>query len=200
MTTGSIELRGDGSKSSRPQPWCNAARPGDGRPALLRHDDRENLPPAPTRAAREGGDAATLEKVYRYFPAQGAPHSSGVHAGGEQQMCATGERSWPARAWCSTSLDGAGAADRREVFEIVRDLNQKEGVTSSAEQNTNMALRYADYGYILESGHRHGRPGDMLRENEDVREFYLGTGSAGGGASARVPRREELQAPQARLA
>ena len=71
-----------------------------------------------------------------------------------------------------------------EVFEIVRDLNQKEGVTFLlAEQNTAMALRYADYGYILESG-RIVMDGAAaaLRENEDVREFYLGTGSAASGA------------------
>jgi len=68
-----------------------------------------------------------------------------------------------------------------EVFEIVRDLNDKEGVTFLlAEQNTGMALRYADYGYILESG-RIVMDGEaaMLRENEDVREFYLGTGGSG---------------------
>ena len=65
-----------------------------------------------------------------------------------------------------------------EVFEIVRDLNGKEGVTFLlAEQNTNMALRYADYGYILENG-RIVMDGEasMLRENEDVKEFYLGVG------------------------
>ena len=69
-----------------------------------------------------------------------------------------------------------------EVFEIVRDLNAKEGVTFLlAEQNTSMALRYADYGYILESGRivMDGAAA-MLRENEDVREFYLGTGGSGG--------------------
>ena len=75
-----------------------------------------------------------------------------------------------------------------EVFEIVRDLNQQEGVTFLlAEQNTNMALRYADYGYILESGRivMDGAAA-MLRENEDVREFYLGTGGAGRAPSARA--------------
>ena len=74
-----------------------------------------------------------------------------------------------------------------EVFEIVKDLNHKEGVTFLlAEQNTNMALRYADYGYILESGRvvMDGAAA-MLRENEDVREFYLGTGG-GAAASARA--------------
>jgi branched-chain amino acid transport system ATP-binding protein len=67
-----------------------------------------------------------------------------------------------------------------EVFEIVKELNQKEGVTVLiAEQNTNMALRYADYGYILESG-RVVMDGEAsaLRENEDVKEFYLGIGGS----------------------
>src|SRR5678815_5641197 len=66
----------------------------------------------------------------------------------------------------------------QEVFEIVRDLNTKERVTFLlAEQNTNMALRYADYGYILENG-RVVMDGEAaaLRENEDVKEFYLGMG------------------------
>ncbi|HRI18189.1 MAG TPA: ABC transporter ATP-binding protein, partial [Burkholderiaceae bacterium] len=65
-----------------------------------------------------------------------------------------------------------------EVFEIVKDLNTKENVTFLlAEQNTNMALRYADYGYILESGRivMDGAAADLAR-NEDVKEFYLGVG------------------------
>jgi len=70
-----------------------------------------------------------------------------------------------------------------EVFEIVRDLNTKEKVTFLlAEQNTNMALRYSDYGYILENG-RVVMDGDAasLRQNQDVKEFYLGMGGAGDG-------------------
>jgi branched-chain amino acid transport system ATP-binding protein len=67
-----------------------------------------------------------------------------------------------------------------EVFEIVKDLNTKERVTFLlAEQNTNMALRYADYGYILENGRIvMDGPAQSLRENEDVKEFYLGVGGA----------------------
>jgi branched-chain amino acid transport system ATP-binding protein len=64
-----------------------------------------------------------------------------------------------------------------EVFDIVQDLNSKEKVTFLlAEQNTNMALKYADYGYIMESGRvvMDGRPD--LASNEDVKEFYLGVG------------------------
>jgi branched-chain amino acid transport system ATP-binding protein len=68
-----------------------------------------------------------------------------------------------------------------EIFEIVKRLNEDEGVTILlAEQNTNVALRYADYGYILENG-RVVLDGDAasLRENEDVKEFYLGLSSSG---------------------
>ena len=66
-----------------------------------------------------------------------------------------------------------------EIFEIVKDLNTKEGVSFLlAEQNTNVALKYADYGYILESG-RVVMNGDAkeLASNEDVKEFYLGVSS-----------------------
>jgi branched-chain amino acid transport system ATP-binding protein len=68
-----------------------------------------------------------------------------------------------------------------EVFEIVKDLNQREKVTVLlAEQNTGIALRYADFGYILENGRvvMEGSAED-LRSNEDVKEFYLGLSSAG---------------------
>jgi branched-chain amino acid transport system ATP-binding protein len=68
-----------------------------------------------------------------------------------------------------------------EIFEIVRDLNQKEGVSILlAEQNTNVALKYADYGYILESGHiMMDGPAKALAENKDVKEFYLGMSGEG---------------------
>ena len=68
-----------------------------------------------------------------------------------------------------------------EIFEIVKRLNREQNVSILlAEQNTNIALRYADYGYILESG-RVVMDGEAatLRENEDVKEFYLGLSSTG---------------------
>jgi len=68
-----------------------------------------------------------------------------------------------------------------EIFEIVNELNKKEGVSILlAEQNTNIALKYADYGYILENG-RVVMDGEAsaLRENEDVKEFYLGISTGG---------------------
>jgi branched-chain amino acid transport system ATP-binding protein len=68
-----------------------------------------------------------------------------------------------------------------EIFEIVGRLNREEGVSFLvAEQNTNIALRYADYGYILENGRVvMDGPADVLRANEDVKEFYLGLSTAG---------------------
>ena len=83
-----------------------------------------------------------------------------------------------------------------EIFEIVKNLNGKEGVSFLlAEQNTNMALNYASYGYILENG-RVVMDGEAkaLRENEDVKEFYLGVAE---GKRKIVPRRQALQAAQA---
>ncbi len=68
-----------------------------------------------------------------------------------------------------------------EIFEIVKQLNEEQGVSFLlAEQNTNIALRYATYGYIVESG-RIVLDGEAkaLRENEDVKEFYLGVGGEG---------------------
>ena len=83
-----------------------------------------------------------------------------------------------------------------EIFEIVKRLNAEQGLSVLlAEQNTNMALKYATYGYILENG-RVVMDGEAksLRENEDVREFYLGIG---GDRPQELPRREVLQAAQA---
>jgi branched-chain amino acid transport system ATP-binding protein len=101
-------------------------------------------------------------------------------SGGEQQMCAIGRALMANPKMVLLDEPSMGLAPQivEEVFEIVRDLNTKEQVTFLlAEQNTNMALRYADFGYILENGRivMEGAAA-MLRENEDVKEFYLGVG------------------------
>jgi branched-chain amino acid transport system ATP-binding protein len=119
--------------------------------------------------------AEDLEKVYRYFPRLKERRTSlaGYTSGGEQQMTAIG-RALMSRP--STIL-----LDEPSIFEIVKNLNEQEKVSILlAEQNTNVALRYAHYGYILENG-RVVLDGDAasLRENEDVKEFYLGIGGEG---------------------
>jgi branched-chain amino acid transport system ATP-binding protein len=126
-----------------------------------------------------------MERVYEYFPRLRERKNSlaGYTSGGEQQMCAIGRAlmSRPKMILLDEPSMGLAPQIVEEIFDIVRDLNDKEGVTFLlAEQNTNMALKYAQYGYILENG-RIVLDGDAksLRENEDVKEFYLGVSGAG---------------------
>jgi branched-chain amino acid transport system ATP-binding protein len=126
-----------------------------------------------------------LDLVYSYFPRIGQRKNSlaGYTSGGEQQMCALGRAlmSKPKMILLDEPSMGLAPQIVEEIFEIVKRLNQQEGVSFLlAEQNTNMALKYAAYGYILESG-RVVLDGEAkaLRENEDVKEFYLGVGESG---------------------
>ena len=120
--------------------------------------------------------------VYGYFPApSGTAHLlAGYISGGEQQMTAIGRAlmSKPTMVLLDEPSMGLAPQLVEEIFEIVKRLNAEQGVSVLlAEQNTNMALKYATYGYILENG-RVVMDGEAksLRENEDVREFYLGIG------------------------
>jgi branched-chain amino acid transport system ATP-binding protein len=132
---------------------------------------------------RRDGKAAIkrdMEMVYTYFPRlkQRMKSMSGYTSGGEQQMCAIGRAlmSRPKMILLDEPSMGLAPQIVEEIFEIVKDLNAKEGVSFLlAEQNTNMALKYATYGYIMETG-RIVMDGEAkaLRENEDVKEFYLG--------------------------
>jgi branched-chain amino acid transport system ATP-binding protein len=132
---------------------------------------------------RRDGKAAVrrdMDKVYAYFPrlAERKGSLAGYTSGGEQQMCAIGRAlmSRPKMILLDEPSMGLAPQVVEEIFEIVKDLNAKEGVSFLlAEQNTNMALKYATYGYILENG-RVVMDGDarMLAENADVKEFYLG--------------------------
>jgi branched-chain amino acid transport system ATP-binding protein len=132
---------------------------------------------------RRDGRAAIkhdLDLVYTYFPKLGERKDSlaGYTSGGEQQMCAIGRAlmSRPKMILLDEPSMGLAPQIVEEIFEIVKNLNEKEGVSFLlAEQNTNMALRFARYGYILENG-RVVMDGEAkaLAENEDVKEFYLG--------------------------
>ncbi len=137
---------------------------------------------------RRDGNAAIkrdLESVYETFPRLRQRRSSmaGYTSGGEQQMCAIGRAMMSKPKMILLDEPSMGLAPQivEEIFEIVRNLNVKQGVSFLlAEQNTNMALRYATYGYILETG-RVVMDGsaESLRENEDVKEFYLGVAEGG---------------------
>jgi branched-chain amino acid transport system ATP-binding protein len=133
-----------------------------------------------TRRDGKAAIARDLELVYGYFKRLRERRSSmaGYTSGGEQQMCAIGRAlmSRPKMILLDEPSMGLAPQIVEEIFEIVKDLNAKEGVSFLlAEQNTNMALKYARHGYILENG-RVVLDGDAkaLSENEDVKEFYLG--------------------------
>src|SRR3954467_11718411 len=133
-----------------------------------------------TRRDGKAAIKADLELVYGYFPRLKERRGSmaGYTSGGEQQMCAIGRAlmSRPKMILLDEPSMGLAPQIVEEIFEIVRDLNEKEGVSILlAEQNTNMALHYARYGYILENG-RVVMDGNAksLAANEDVKEFYLG--------------------------
>jgi branched-chain amino acid transport system ATP-binding protein len=133
-----------------------------------------------TRRDGKAAVARDLELVYSYFPRlkERRESTAGYTSGGEQQMCAIGRAlmSRPQMILLDEPSMGLAPQVVEEIFVIVKDLNEKEGVSFLlAEQNTHMALRFARYGYILENG-RVVMDGDAksLAENEDVKEFYLG--------------------------
>ncbi len=136
---------------------------------------------------RDGGAAIRrdLEMVYTYFPRLKVRRASqaGYTSGGEQQMCAIGRALMSRPKMILLDEPSMGLAPQlvEEIFEIVHKLNVGEGVSFLlAEQNTNVALRYATHGYILENGRVvMDGPASALAENEDVREFYLGVGGEG---------------------
>lgn len=141
-----------------------------------------------TGAYIRGGDRTVkddLEMVYNYFPRlkERRKSQAGYTSGGEQQMCAIGRALMARPKIILLDEPSMGLAPQlvEQIFEIVKELNSKEGVTFLlAEQNTTVALRYAKYGYILENG-RVVLDGDAeaLLSNEDVKEFYLGLSTEG---------------------
>ncbi|MFZ4877109.1 ABC transporter ATP-binding protein [Janthinobacterium sp. Mn2066] len=138
-----------------------------------------------TRSLSRGELKEALDKVYHYFPRLKTRRSSqaGYTSGGEQQMCAIGRALMARPSMILLDEPSMGIAPQivEEIFGIVKDLNHKENVSFLlAEQNTNVALRYADFGYILENGRvvMEGQAQE-LASNEDVKEFYLGVSGAG---------------------
>ncbi|MGU9961648.1 MAG: ABC transporter ATP-binding protein [Candidatus Puniceispirillales bacterium WSBS_2018_MAG_OTU23] len=138
-----------------------------------------------TRKASRADINHELEKVYTYFPRlkERRKSQAGYTSGGEQQMCAIGRALMSSPETVLLDEPSMGLAPQlvEEIFTIVKDLNEKEGVSFLlAEQNTNIALRFAHYGYILENGRVvMDGPAAELRENPDVKEFYLGMSDEG---------------------
>jgi branched-chain amino acid transport system ATP-binding protein len=138
-----------------------------------------------TTTGGKGATAADLDMVYTYFPRlkERRKSQAGYTSGGEQQMCAIGRAlmSRPETVLLDEPSMGLAPQLVEQIFGIVKRLNEEQGVTFLlAEQNTNVALRFAHYGYILESGRvvMDGLAAE-LRENPDVKEFYLGMSEEG---------------------
>ena len=141
-----------------------------------------------------------MREIYSYFPRlkQRRGALAGYISGGEQQMCALGRAMMANPKMILLDEPSMGLAPQvvEGIFEIVRDLNTREKMSFLvAEQNTHLALRYAEFGYILENG-RVVLDGaaSALSANEDVREFYLGVAGA---EPPLVPQREGLSTAQA---
>lgn len=186
VTKGNIDYRGERIESLSPADLVKrgVVQVMEGRHCFAHLTIEENLlTGAYTRNLGRGDLSASLDKVYQYFPRlkQRRGSQAGYTSGGEQQMTAIGRALMANPNMILLDEPSMGLAPQivEEIFEIVRDLNQREGVSFLlAEQNTNIALRYADYGYILENG-RVMMDGEAkaLAENEDVKEFYLGVSS-----------------------
>ena len=183
VTKGSIVFEGDEVHSLTPNELVRRGciQVMEGRRCFAHLTVEENL--LTGAYTRKDGQAAVkrdLEMVYAYFPRLKDRRGSlaGYTSGGEQQMCAVGRAlmSRPKMILLDEPSMGLAPQIVEEIFDIVKNLNEKENVSFLlAEQNTNMALKYAQYGYILENG-RVVMDGQAkaLRENEDVKEFYLG--------------------------
>ncbi len=186
VTKGSVEYKGERIDQLTPNELVKRGviQVMEGRHCFGHLTIEENLlTGAYTRSISRGELKDSLEKVYHYFPRLKTRRTSqaGYTSGGEQQMCAIGRALMAKPEMILLDEPSMGLAPQivEEIFEIVKDLNSRENVSFLlAEQNTMVALRYADFGYILENG-RVVMEGDAeeLRTNEDVKEFYLGLSS-----------------------
>ena len=188
VTKGTIEFRGSPVQSLDPSKLVamGVVQVMEGRRCFEHLTVEENLMTG--AYSRKDGNAAVqadLDLVYGYFPRikERRDTMAGYVSGGEQQMTALGRALMAKPSAILLDEPSMGLAPQlvEEIYEIVERLNKDQGVTFLlAEQNTHMALKYASYGYILENG-RVVLDGDAaaLRENEDVKEFYLGLGTSG---------------------
>ena len=188
VTKGTITFKGEDVHSLTPNELVRRGviQVMEGRHCFEHLTVEENLlTGAYTRKDGRKGISDDLELVYQYFPRLKERRTSqaGYTSGGEQQMLAVGRALMARPTVILLDEPSMGLAPQlvEEIFEIVKRLNEAEGVTFLlAEQNTTMALRYANYGYILENG-RVVMDGEAsaLAENEDVKEFYLGVSGEG---------------------
>jgi branched-chain amino acid transport system ATP-binding protein len=188
VTKGTIEYRGERVDRLTPNDLVRrgVCQVMEGRHCFAHLTIEENLlTGAFTRKGSRGDIATALERVYRYFPRLKERRASlaGYTSGGEQQMTAIGRALMAQPSMILLDEPSMGLAPQivEEIFAIVAELNRNERVSFLlAEQNTMVALRHANYGYILENGRvvMDGHAADLAK-NEDVKEFYLGLSTAG---------------------
>ncbi len=188
VTKGSITYRGERVQDSSPSDLVKRGviQVMEGRHCFEHLTIEENLMTgAYTRRDGNANVSDDLDMVYNYFPRlkERRKSQAGYTSGGEQQMCAIGRAlmSRPETILLDEPSMGLAPQLVEEIFTIVKNLNEQEGVSFLlAEQNTNVALRFAHHGYILESGRvvMEG-PAAELRDNPDVKEFYLGMSDEG---------------------
>ncbi len=188
VTKGNIRYRGERVQDLAPSDLVKKGviQVMEGRHCFEHLTVEENLlTGAYTRQAGRGDINADLDLVYSYFPRlkERRRSQAGYTSGGEQQMVAIGRALMSRPEMILLDEPSMGLAPQlvEEIFNIVKSLNENEGATFLlAEQNTNVALRFAQYGYILESGRVvMDGPAKELRENPDVKEFYLGMSDQG---------------------
>jgi len=137
-----------------------------------------------TRRDRDGV-ARDMETVFGYFPIlrERALQDAGLLSGGQQQMLAISRALMAAPQLMLLDEPSLGLSPKltKEIFEIVVRINRERGTTILlVEQNANMALNAADYGYVLENGRIVMEDAcDKLREKDDIKEFYLGMKETG---------------------
>jgi branched-chain amino acid transport system ATP-binding protein len=188
VTKGSIEFRGERVDRMTPADLVKrgVVQVMEGRHCFGHLTVEENLlTGAYTRSASRADVRRDLERVYEFFPRlkQRRESMAGYTSGGEQQMTAIGRALMARPRMILLDEPSMGLAPQivEEIFEIVGNLNRSEQVSFLlAEQNTMVALRFADFGYILENGRvvMEGKA-DALAQNEDVKEFYLGISTGG---------------------
>jgi branched-chain amino acid transport system ATP-binding protein len=187
VTKGSIEYQGARVENLSPSELVRrgVVQVMEGRHCFAHLTIEENLLTGAYTRSDRGEIARSLEKVYAYFPRlkERRRSQAAYTSGGEQQMCAIGRALMAEPRLVLLDEPSMGLAPQLvdEVFHIVRDLNAREHTTFLlAEQNTRIALKYANYGYIMESGRvvMDGSAAE-LADNQDVKEFYLGVGGSG---------------------
>jgi len=188
VTKGSVSYRGERVDGLTPSDLVKrgVVQVMEGRHCFQHLTVEENLlTGAYTRGDGRAAVQADLELAYSYFPRLKERRTSqaGYISGGEQQMTAIGRALMARPKLILLDEPSMGLAPQlvAEIFEIVARLNRDEGVSFLlAEQNATVALKYADYGYVLENGRVVlDGPQRQLVENEDVKEFYLGFSGSG---------------------